>query len=86
MSDKLRRYQNLYDMKKRLIVLTLFCLTVATQMMAQGMRVVEFKLLENDLTANTRGTEKMDQNGERAALIKIQTQNADSPSMVVRWV
>ncbi len=33
------------------------------QMMAQGMKVVDFKLLENDLTANTRGTEKMDQNG-----------------------
>ena len=61
------------DMKKKLFVLTLFCLTVAMQAMAQGMKVVEFKLLENDLTANTRGTEKMDQNGERAALIKIQT-------------
>ena len=60
-------------MKKRLFVLTFFCLTVAMQSMAQGMKVVEFKLLENDLTANTRGTEKMDQNGERAALIKIQT-------------
>ena len=60
-------------MRKRLFVLTCFCLTVAMQVMAQGMKVVEFKLLENDLTANTRGTEKMDQNGERAALIKIQT-------------
>ena len=60
-------------MKKRLLALTFFCLAVAVQMMAQGMKVVEFKLLENDLTANTRGTEKMDQNGERAALIKIQT-------------
>ena len=60
-------------MRKKLLVLTFFCLTVAMQAMAQGMKVVEFKLLENDLTANTRGTEKMDQNGERAALIKIQT-------------
>lgn len=60
-------------MKKRLFALTLFCVSVAIQTMAQGMKVVEFKLLENDLTANTRGTEKMDQNGERAALIKIQT-------------
>ena len=60
-------------MRKRLLTLTFFCLTVAMQTMAQGMKVVEFKLLENDLTANTRGTEKMDQNGERAALIKIQT-------------
>ena len=60
-------------MRKRLFALSFFCLTVAMQTMAQGMKVVEFKLLENDLTANTRGTEKMDQNGERAALIKIQT-------------
>ena len=60
-------------MRKRLFALTCLCLTVAMQAMAQGMKVVEFKLLENDLTANTRGTEKMDQNGERAALIKIQT-------------
>ena len=60
-------------MKKKLFALTVLCLTVAMQAMAQGMKVVEFKLLENDLTANTRGTEKMDQNGERAALIKIQT-------------
>ena len=60
-------------MKKNLFALSFFCLTVAMQTMAQGMKVVEFKLLENDLTANTRGTEKMDQNGERAALIKIQT-------------
>ena len=45
-------------MKKRLFLLTFFCLTVAMQTMAQGMKVVEFKLLENDLTANTRGTEK----------------------------
>ena len=54
-------------------MLTLLCLSVPIQMMAQGMKVVDFKLLENDLTANTRGTEKMDQNGERSALIKIQT-------------
>ena len=60
-------------MRKRLFALTFFCLTVAMQTWAQGMKVVEFKLLENDLTANTRGTEKMDQNGERSALIKIQT-------------
>ena len=57
---------------KRLLTLTIAGLAFALQSMAQ-MKVVDFKLLENDLTANTRGTEKMDQNGERAALIKIQT-------------
>ena len=38
---------------------------------ADGLNVVSFKLLETDLTANTRGTQKQDQNGEKAALIKI---------------
>lgn len=58
---------------KRLFILTALCLTVTLGVMAQGMKVVEFKLLETDLTANTRGTSKMDQNGETAALIKIVT-------------
>ena len=40
---------------------------------AQNMKVLDFKLLEKDLTANTRGTQKLDMNGETAALIKIQT-------------
>ena len=58
---------------KRLLTLIAIVLVLTVQAMAQSMKVVEFKLLENDLAANTRGTEKMDQNGERAALIKIQT-------------
>lgn len=58
---------------KRLLTLTVICLAFVVQSMAQGMKVVEFKLLETDLTANTRGTSKVDQNGETAALIKIQT-------------
>ena len=36
-----------------------------------GIEVVGFRLLENDLTANTHGTSKKDGNGETAALIKI---------------
>lgn len=58
---------------KRLLTLTVISLAFVVQTMAQGMKVVEFKLLETDLTANTRGTSKVDQNGETAALIKIQT-------------
>ena len=60
-------------MKKKLFIATLICLAVALQVSAQSMKVVEFKLLETDLTANTHGTSKLDQNGETAALIKIQT-------------
>ena len=40
---------------------------------AQEISVISFNLLENDLTAITRGTSETDQNGETAALIKIET-------------
>lgn len=60
-------------MRTKIITLTLLCMAVATTAMAQSMKVASFKLLETDLTANTRGTSKLDQNGETAALIKIQT-------------
>ena len=40
---------------------------------AQSISVESFKLLENDLTANTYGTTERDQNGEIAALIKVVT-------------
>ena len=53
------------------IVAALFATSLSS--FAQGLNVVSFKLLETDLTANTRGTQKMDQNGETAALIKIVT-------------
>ena len=39
---------------------------------AQNIKVSKFGLLEKDLTANTLSTQKLDQNGEKAALIKIQ--------------
>ena len=40
---------------------------------AQGISVESFRLLENDLTANTHGTMEKDFNGETAALIKVMT-------------
>lgn len=58
---------------KRLLTLILVCMTVTACALAQGMKVLNFRLLDNDLTASTRGTEKFDQNGERAALVKIVT-------------
>ena len=51
----------------------LFCMATVLTAGAQNMKVLDFRLLENDLTANTRGTQKLDMNGETAALIKIQT-------------
>ena len=57
---------------KRITILTLLCAFFVLSTQAQ-MKVVDFKLLETDMTANTQGTIKRDQNGEKAALIKIQT-------------
>ena len=56
----------------RLLTL-LLCVAVSLTAEAQNMKVLDFKLLENDLTANRYGTQKQDMNGETAALIKIQT-------------
>ena len=61
---------------KRLLTLAIMFLcncAFVLQTTAQNMKVLDFKLLEKDLTANTRGTQKLDMNGETAALIKIQT-------------
>ena len=58
---------------KRTIIVLLCCMAFVLQTMAQSMKVIDFKLLENDLTANRYGTMKTDQNGETAALIKIAT-------------
>lgn len=56
----------------RLLTL-LLCVAAALMAEAQDMKVLDFRLLENDLTANRYGTKKQDMNGETAALIKIQT-------------
>lgn len=56
-------------MRKLLLVIVAFVATISAS--ADGLNVVSFKLLETDLTANTRGTERRDQNGDKAALIKI---------------
>lgn len=56
----------------RRVVLMLMLLVSAT-LSAQNISVSSFKLLENDLTANTTGTMERDQNGETAALIKVVT-------------
>ncbi len=41
--------------------------------MAQNIAVSDFRLLENDMTANVEGTIVLDQNGEKCALIKVET-------------
>jgi len=55
------------------IVIMLFFVAGAITAGAQDMKVLQFRLLENDLTAAIQGTRKLDMNGETAALIKIQT-------------
>ena len=53
------------------IILLFFCYTLTLS--AQELSVKSFRLLENDLTANTYATMVKDRNGEVAALIKVVT-------------
>ena len=56
--------------KKSLLLILVF---IVTSVFSQSISVKSFRLLENDLTANTAGTMEKDQNGETAALIKVVT-------------
>lgn len=59
---------------KRKFLLTVFSLILfSLHANGQSISVSSFKLIENDLTANTAGTMERDQNGETAALIKVVT-------------
>ncbi len=57
---------------RAIIFCSLFCLSFA-DLSAQSISVKSFRLRETDLTANTAGTMKRDQNNEVAALIKVVT-------------
>jgi len=57
---------------KRLLTSAFLLLSITTVLYAQNIKVTKFDMLLNDMTANTHGTQKLDQNGEKAALIKIQ--------------
>lgn len=57
---------------KRLLTSAFLLLSITTVLYAQNIKVTKFNMLLNDMTANTHGTQKLDQNGEKAALIKIQ--------------
>lgn len=58
-------------MKTAFTILLSFFLWI--NLAAQSISVASFSLLENDLTANTAGTTMFDQNGEKCALIKVET-------------
>ena len=55
------------------IILSLLLVLLCPVVRAQSLSVESFRLLENDLTANTHGTQEYDQNGDVAALIKVVT-------------
>ena len=57
---------------KRITTIFLLLLCVLT-LHAQSLAVQGFRLDESDLTANTPGTIVMDQNGQKCALIKVET-------------
>lgn len=63
-------YKVVFRFTKIILLLTFCCNHYAS---AQDISVSSFKLLGNDLTANTMGTMERDQNGEVAALIKVVT-------------
>ena len=58
-------------MKKTLLLLV--CLFTTCLYAQNNIKIAKFGMLETDLTANTFSTQKLDQNGEKAALIKIQS-------------
>ena len=58
---------------KKIYLSLLLCILFAANGLSQSISVKNFRLLENDLTANTAGTMEKDQNGETAALIKVVT-------------
>jgi len=58
-------------MRKALLLILTFIISLSA--LADGINVVGFRLLDKDMTANTHGTIKTDNNGETAALIKIVT-------------
>ena len=58
------------NIRNILFILFVLCAQIAV---AQDISVASFRLLENDLTANTHGTMEKDFNGETAALIKVVT-------------
>lgn len=55
------------------IILLLFSFSATNQLAAQEIGVSSFRILENDLTANTHGSMERDQNGDVCALIKVVT-------------
>ena len=56
---------------KRLFTLLLSVIPIVA--MAQSLAVASFELMENDLTAVNEATKREDDNGEIAAVIKIET-------------
>lgn len=59
--------------KPRLVFLLILAFLSVSVVFSQELSVESFRILENDLTANTYGTMEYDQNGRPAALIKVVT-------------
>lgn len=61
------------EVKKKFLLAAFSFILLSLHANGQNISVSSFKLIENDLTANTMGTMESDQNGETAALIKVVT-------------
>ena len=65
--------KNISDFYRRLIHTFLLCMFFPVTAYSQTMSVASFMSDEKDLTANTHGTMRLDLNGDKCALIKIET-------------
>lgn len=59
--------------KLRRLLISIFILVGVSGIKAQKLEIKSFHIDEKDMTANTIGTIVMDQNGQKCALIKVQT-------------
>lgn len=67
------KFYNKFNLWLKLIIVLLGCMCVQFSGFAQKMSVESFEFREKDLDANRDKTTEYDQNGEKCALIKIQT-------------
>ena len=61
------------SLRYRILGMLMLYILIPITGLSQSMSVESFKLDEKDLTANTKGTLKYDLNGDKCALIKIET-------------
>lgn len=62
---------------KRIFAVFSVCLFIAAFAVSQNLKVTEFRLIPNSTLASTHGTEEIDPNGEKCAIIRVVTPQSD---------